>query len=46
MVVLEGVASTAGLVAADVIQLLNVKQVVQGLGDSGLEVHSVATLLP
>ncbi len=46
MVVLEGVASTAGLVAADVIQLLNVKQVVQGLGDSGLEVHAVATLLP
>ena len=46
MLVLEGVASPAGLTASDVVQLLNVKQVVEGFGDSGLAVDAVATILP
>lgn len=46
MLVLEGITSTAGLVADDVIQLLNVTQVTEGFGNSGLEVNASATIIP
>jgi len=45
MIALEGVTSTAGLTAEDVIQNLTFRQVLGGLGNSGIEVDATATIV-
>ena len=46
MLVLEGVTSTNSLGADGMIQLLTVRQVTEGFGNSGLQVNASATILP
>lgn len=46
LLALEGVASTTGLTADDVVTTLTLKQVLDGFGDSGFEVDATATIIP
>jgi len=46
MLALEGVTATAGMTADDIIMTLNLTQVLEGFGNSGIEVDASATILP